>query len=55
MVRVLTDQLPRRGVHKSVQTPEHDVREWIKNWNDNPRPSAWTKTADEIPNTLANI
>jgi len=26
----LTDQLLRRGVHKSVQTLEKDVRDWIK-------------------------
>ncbi|MEQ7010499.1 hypothetical protein ABN028_30405, partial [Actinopolymorpha sp. B17G11] len=33
----LTDQLLRRGVHKSVQALEKDVREWIKNWNENPK------------------
>jgi len=49
----LTDELLRRGVHKSVQALEHDVRNWIKNWNDDPRPFAWTKTADEILNSLA--
>lgn len=49
----LTDQLLRRGVHKSVAALEKDVREWIKNWNDNPKPFAWTKTADEILNSLA--
>jgi transposase len=50
---LLTDQLLRRGAHKSVKALEHDVREWIKNWNDDPRPFAWTKTADEILNSLA--
>lgn len=49
---LLTDQLLRRGVHKSVQALERDVREWIENWNDNPRPFTWTKTADEILNSL---
>jgi len=49
----LTDELLRRGVHKSVQALEHDVRNWIKNWNDDPRPFVWTKTADEILNSLA--
>lgn len=49
----LTDQLLRRGVHKSVAALEKDVREWIKNWNDNPKPFTWTKTADEILNSLA--
>jgi transposase len=49
----LTDQLLRRGVHKSVQALETDVREWIKTWNQNPKPFAWTKTAEEILDSLA--
>jgi transposase len=48
----LTDQLLRRGVHKSVAALEKDVREWINNWNDDPKPFVWTKTADEILNSL---
>ena len=49
----LTDQKIRRGVHKSVQALEADIRDWIEQWNDNPRPFAWTKTAEEILNSLA--
>ena len=49
----LTDQLLRRGVHKSLQALETDVRDWIKTWNDNPRPFVWTKTAEEILDSLA--
>ena len=49
----LTDQLIRRGVHKSVQALEADIRTWIENWNENPRPFAWTKTAEEILDSLA--
>ncbi|MEQ7129411.1 transposase [Actinopolymorpha sp. B11F2] len=49
----LTDQLLRRGVHKSVQALEKDVREWINNWNKNPRPFVWKKTAEEILESLA--
>jgi len=49
----LTDQLLRRGVHKNVQTLEKDVREWIKTWNEDPKPFVWTKTAEEILNSLA--
>src|SRR6202045_4028631 len=51
---LLTDKLIRRGVHPSVQALEHDIREWIVTWNDNPRPFTWTKTADEILNSLAD-
>ncbi len=49
----LTDQMIRRGVHKSVQALEADIRDWIETWNENPRPFAWTKTAEEsslLPN-----
>src|SRR6266571_4811927 len=49
----LTDQMIRRGVHKSVQALEKDVRAWIQTWNQNPRPFVWTKTAEEILNSLA--
>jgi transposase len=49
----LTDQKIRRGAHKSVQSLEADIRDWIENWNQNPRPFAWTKTAEEILNSLA--
>jgi transposase len=49
----LTDKLIRRGVHKSVQALEADIRDWIEQWNENPRPFAWTRTADEILNSLA--
>ena len=49
----LTDKKIRRGVHKSVQALETDIRDWIEHWNENPRPFAWTKTAEEILNSLA--
>ena len=49
----LTDKKIRRGVHKSVQALEADIRAWIDTWNENPRPFAWTKTAEEILNSLA--
>ena len=50
---LLTDKKLRRGVHRSVQSLEKDIRLWIKTWNENPRPFAWTKTADEILKRLA--
>ena len=49
----LTDQLVRRGVHTSVQALERDVRDWIAQWNQNPKPFVWTKTAEDILNSLA--
>ena len=50
----LTSQMIRRGVHKSVQALEADIRAWIEHWNAHPRPFTWTKTADEILNSLAD-
>jgi transposase len=49
----LTDQKIRRGAHKSVQALETDIRAWIADWNQHPRPFLWTKTADEILESLA--
>jgi transposase/transcriptional regulator with XRE-family HTH domain len=49
----LTTQMLQRGIHKSVQALETDVRTWIEQWNANPRPFAWTKTAEEILDSLA--
>ena len=51
---LLTGKLIRRGVHTSVQALENDIKDWIATWNDNPRPFKWTKTADEILNSLAD-
>ncbi|GGJ71328.1 IS630 family transposase [Streptomyces brasiliensis] len=45
---LLTERQIRRGVHKSVQTLERDIRAWIKLWNEDPRPFTWVKSADEI-------
>jgi hypothetical protein len=51
----LTDHMIRRGTHKSVQAVEADIRSWIANWNDSPRPFVWTKTAEEIIESLGRF
>jgi transposase len=51
--RLLTDKQIRRGTHRSLQSLEKDIRNWIKTWNENPRPFAWTKSADELLERLA--
>ena len=38
---------------RSVQALEKDVREWVKAWNDDPKPFIWTKTAEEILESIA--
>jgi transposase len=49
----LTSRKLRRSAHRSVTELEADIRKWIGEWNKNPRPFVWTKTADEILETLA--
>jgi transposase len=50
----LTNKQIRRGVHRSVQALENDIRNWIAAWNTDPKPYIWTKTADEILERLAS-
>jgi hypothetical protein len=50
----LTDKQLRRSVHRSIQALEKDIRTWIQQWNNDPKPFTWTKTADEILDRLAS-
>jgi hypothetical protein len=50
----LTNQRIRRGVHKSMQSLEKDIRAWIAPWNTGPKPCVRTRTADEILERLAS-
>jgi hypothetical protein len=43
----------RRSAHRSVTELETGIRKWIDEWNRDPEPFAWTKSADEILETLA--
>jgi len=49
----LTNRKLRRSAHRSLVELERDVRIWINEWNNDPKPFIWTKTADEILSTLA--
>jgi transposase len=49
----LTNRKLRRSTHRSVKELETDVQAWIDAWNDDPKPFVWTKTADEILDSLA--
>ncbi|MFV2110017.1 hypothetical protein ACFHWU_25970, partial [Micromonospora sp. LOL_015] len=51
----LTEQKIRRSVHKSVQALKADIRSWIADWNTNPRPFTWTKTAEKNIESLARL
>ncbi len=49
----LTQKKLRRGAHRSVRQLNADIRAWIETWNVDPRPYVWTKTADEILDSIA--
>jgi len=50
----LTNRKLRRSAHRSVTELENDIRKWINEWNKDPRPFVWTKSADDILETLAD-
>jgi transposase len=49
----LTTKWIKRGSHRSVRELVASIRTWITNWNDDPKPFVWHKTADEILDSLA--
>jgi transposase len=49
----LTTKWIKRSAHRSVRDLVASIRTWITNWNDNPKPFVWHKTADEILDSLA--
>ena len=51
----VTADLLQRSDHRSVQALEKDLREWVKAWNENPKPFVWTKTADQILGSLGRL
>jgi len=51
----LTDDLLRRSDHRSVQALEKDIRNWVAAWNENPKPFIWTKTAEQILESLSRL
>jgi transposase len=49
----LTTKLLKRGTHRSVRDLNADIRAWITTWNEDPRPYVWTKTAEQILDSIA--
>ena len=49
----LTTKKIKRGAHLSVRALERDIRDWIGQWNENPHPYVWVKTAEQILASLA--
>jgi transposase len=49
----LTTKKLQRGTHRSVRALNADIRDWIETWNENPRPYVWTKTSDQILDSIS--
>jgi transposase len=48
----LTTTLLKRGQYRSVRQLNAEIRDWIDTWNENPRPYIWTKTAEQILDSI---
>ncbi len=49
----LTSKWLPRGAHRSVADLTSAVERWVADWNENPRPFVWHKTAGRIFDNLA--
>jgi transposase len=49
----LTTKKLRRGAHRSTRALNADIRAWIASWNEDPKPYVWTKTADQILDSIS--
>lgn len=49
----LTNKRIRRGVFRSVRELESAIREYIEIHNEDPKPFVWTRTADQILDSIA--
>lgn len=47
--------LLQRSDPRSVQALEADIRKWVKAWKENPTPFTWTKTAEQILESLGRL
>lgn len=48
----ITRKQIRRGTHRSTQELEQAIRDYLATYNLNPRPFVWTKTADQILDSI---
>ena len=48
----LTSKWLRRGTYRSVGELTASIQSWIDTWNQHPRPFVWTKTADQILDSI---
>ncbi len=52
---LLTEKQLRRGVHRSTRELQDAIRAYLDHHNRNPKPFIWTKTADQILESVARF
>lgn len=52
---LLTERQIRRGVHRSTRQLENAIMEFIDHHNESPKPIRWTKTAEEIFESIERL
>ncbi len=50
----LTTKKLQRSAHRSVKELAADIEAWVANWNENPTPYVWHKTAEQILERIAS-
>jgi transposase len=50
----LTTKKLQRSAHRNAKELAADIRAWVENWNQNPKPFVWHKTAEQILERLAS-
>ena len=50
---ITQDQI-RRGTHRSTKELETAIKEYLEIYKKNPRPFVWTKSADQILESIQN-
>ena len=48
----LTEKQIRRGTHRSTKELEEAIKEYLTVYNEDPKPFIWTKSADQILESL---
>jgi transposase len=51
----LTEEQLRRGTHRSVPALEKAIREYLQIYNEDPHPFRWSKSADEIIESVNSV
>ena len=51
----LTTKYLRRSTHRSTQALETSIKQYLASYNENPKPFAWAKSADDIIDSIARF